>query len=113
MLAMTMQATRIPGTRMRSPTFGLTRVPASTATTVTLTEPAVATILAVVIVGERLTVTGWTGLAIIAAALVILALTPTNSGTALRVPAKLRRIAAPNTRTAELPNPTPSAQVEA
>jgi drug/metabolite transporter, DME family len=59
--------------------FGLTRVPSSTATTVTLTEPAVATVLAVLIVGERLTAVGWTGLAIFAAVLVILALAPANA----------------------------------
>ncbi|AGF73651.1 DMT family transporter [Corynebacterium halotolerans] len=59
--------------------FGLTRVSPSTATTVTLTEPAVATILAVVIVGEQLGLLGWVGLGIIAAVLLILALAPTNS----------------------------------
>ncbi|KFC51796.1 hypothetical protein GY12_00735, partial [Micrococcus luteus] len=59
--------------------YGLTRVPASTATTITLTEPAVAAILAVAVVGERLTPVGWTGLGIIAAVLFILALTPTNT----------------------------------
>lgn len=59
--------------------FGLARVSSSTATTVTLTEPAVATILAVLIVGEQLTALGWTGLGIIAAVLVILALAPTNA----------------------------------
>lgn len=59
--------------------YGLTRVPASTATTITLTEPAVAAILAVAIVGERLTALGWAGLGIIAAVLLILAVTPTNA----------------------------------
>lgn len=59
--------------------FGLARVSSSTATTVTLTEPAVATVLAVLIVGEQLTVLGWTGLGIIAAVLVILALAPANA----------------------------------
>lgn len=59
--------------------FGLTRVPSSTATTVTLSEPAVATVLAVVIVGERLNAIGWTGLAVIAAVLVILAFAPANT----------------------------------
>ena len=58
---------------------GLTRVPASTATTITLTEPAVATVLAVVIVGERLNTLDWVGLGIIAAVLFILALAPTSS----------------------------------
>ncbi|MCY1157192.1 MAG: hypothetical protein MOP51_212, partial [Citricoccus sp.] len=47
--------------------------------TVTLSEPAVATVLAVVIVGERLTPIGWTGVAVISAVLVILALAPTNA----------------------------------
>jgi len=46
---------------------------------VTLTEPAVATVLAVLIVGEQLTVLGWTGLGIIAVVLVILALAPPNA----------------------------------
>jgi DME family drug/metabolite transporter len=57
---------------------GLARVRPSTATTLTLTEPAVAAVLAVVVVGERLTGAGWTGLAVLAAALVVLALAPTN-----------------------------------
>lgn len=59
--------------------YGLTKVPASTATTVTLTEPAIATVLAVLIVGERLSPLGWMGLIVIAAVLPILALAPTNS----------------------------------
>lgn len=59
--------------------FGLTRVSASTATTITLTEPAIAAVLAVVIVGEQLMVVGWAGLALIACVLLILALAPTNA----------------------------------
>lgn len=59
--------------------YGLTKVPASTATTVTLTEPAIATVLAVLIIGEHLTGLGWIGLAVIAAVLTILAVTPTNA----------------------------------
>jgi drug/metabolite transporter, DME family len=62
--------------------FGLTRIPASTATTVTLIEPAVATVLAVLVVGERLTPLGWTGLLIIAVVLVILTAAPTLPGSA-------------------------------
>jgi DME family drug/metabolite transporter len=58
--------------------YGLARVPPSTATTVTLTEPAVAAILAVAIVGERLTALGWIGLAVIGAVLILLALAPAN-----------------------------------
>ncbi|MGF2948609.1 EamA family transporter [Microbacterium alcoholitolerans] len=56
--------------------YGLTKVTATTATTVTLLEPAVATLLAVVIVGERLDPLGWIGMAILAAVLVILAMAP-------------------------------------
>ncbi len=56
--------------------FGLARVPAATATTLTLTEPAVATVLAVLVVGERLPLLGWAGLALIGAVLVLLALDP-------------------------------------
>ena len=59
--------------------YGLTKVSASTATTITLTEPASATLLAVLIVGERLGVLGWTGLAVIAIVLVILAVAPRNA----------------------------------
>ncbi|GAB2568479.1 DMT family transporter [Leucobacter ruminantium] len=54
--------------------YGLTRVPPSTATTLTLAEPAIAAVLAVVIVGERLTLSGWCGVAAITASLVVLAL---------------------------------------
>lgn len=64
--------------------FGLSRVPASTATTVTLTEPAVAAVLAVVVVGERLGALGWTGLGVVAVVLLILALAPTNTSLPLR-----------------------------
>lgn len=56
--------------------FGLTRVSASTATTVTLTEPAIATLLAVLIVGERLTPLGWIGLAVMALVLALLTVAP-------------------------------------
>jgi DME family drug/metabolite transporter len=58
--------------------IGLARVTASTATTITITEPAVATLLAVVIVGERLPGLGWAGLAVIALVLVLLAVAPGN-----------------------------------
>lgn len=66
--------------------FGLTRVAASTATTVTLAEPAVAAILAVAIVGERLSTLGWTGMGTIGAALFILALAPPRTAPRQIVP---------------------------
>lgn len=50
--------------------YGLARIPASTATTITLFEPVVATGLAVVIVGERLPTLGWIGVVLILACLV-------------------------------------------
>lgn len=50
--------------------YGLARVPASTATTITLFEPVVATALAVLIVGERLPLSGWIGIALVIACLI-------------------------------------------
>ncbi|MET8945095.1 DMT family transporter [Streptomyces sp. NPDC004542] len=51
---------------------GLAHVPASTATTLSLLEPAVAAVLAVLVVGERLPVTGWAGIALVIACLAVL-----------------------------------------
>ncbi len=56
--------------------LGLARVPASTATTITLAEPAVAAGLAVLVVGERLGGLGWLGLALVGVTLSVLALSP-------------------------------------
>lgn len=56
--------------------YGLSQVSASIATTLTLAEPAVAAVLAVVIVGERLPVLGWLGIAGIGISLVVLTLAP-------------------------------------
>lgn len=52
--------------------YGLTRVPASTATTITLLEPAVAALLAVAVVGERLNALGWIGLVGLGCSLLVL-----------------------------------------
>lgn len=52
--------------------LGLARVRASTATTVSLVEPVVAAILAVVVVGERLTAPGWLGVALVICSLAAL-----------------------------------------
>ncbi|MFV2197850.1 EamA family transporter [Nocardiopsis sp. LOL_012] len=56
--------------------FGLARVPASTATTVTLSEPALAALLAVLVVGESLSAAGWLGLGLVALVPALLALAP-------------------------------------
>lgn len=56
--------------------IALSRVPASTATTVTLSEPAVAAALAVFLLGERVGLMGWVGMVLIAAALAVLLLRP-------------------------------------
>lgn len=45
--------------------IGLRTIRSSAATTLTLVEPLVATVLAVVVVGERLTILGWTGVGLI------------------------------------------------
>lgn len=53
--------------------IGMRTLRSSTATTITLLEPFVATLLAVVVVGERLEVVGWIGLILILAAVTVLA----------------------------------------
>ncbi|AFK60741.1 putative permease, DMT superfamily protein [Advenella kashmirensis WT001] len=54
--------------------YGLARIPASTATTITLIEPAVAAMLAVFIVGERLAVMGWIGVILVIGCLFVITL---------------------------------------
>jgi len=56
--------------------WALAHVPVTTATTLTLLEPAIATLLAVTIVGEHLPAAGWAGLALIAGCLVVLTAPP-------------------------------------
>jgi DME family drug/metabolite transporter len=58
--------------------WGLAHVPASTATTLSLLEPAVAAVLAVLVVGERLPPPGWAGIALVVGCLAVLAL-PTRT----------------------------------
>lgn len=52
---------------------GMRTMRSSTATTITLLEPFVATVLAVIVVGERLDPVGWLGLLLILAAVTVLA----------------------------------------
>lgn len=52
--------------------IGLRSVRSSAATTITLLEPVVATVLAVLVVGERLSVVGWTGFALVLIGLTLL-----------------------------------------
>lgn len=53
--------------------IGMRTLRSATATTITLLEPVVATLLAVTIVGERLDPLGWVGLVLILAAITVLA----------------------------------------
>ncbi len=59
--------------------WGLAHVPASTATTLSLLEPAVAAVLAVLVVGERLPALGWTGIGLVIMCLAVLT-APTRAG---------------------------------
>ncbi|MET9734878.1 EamA family transporter [Streptomyces sp. NPDC006458] len=59
---------------------GLRRTPASVATSLTLAEPAVAAVLGVVVLGERLPAASWCGLAVLASGLVLLALPSRGRG---------------------------------
>lgn len=52
--------------------YALARISVSTATTITLIEPVVAALLAVVIVGETLSALGWLGAVLVTSCLVIL-----------------------------------------
>jgi DME family drug/metabolite transporter len=52
--------------------IGLRTIRSSAATTITLIEPVVATVLAVVVVGERLSTVGWIGLTVILGAVCVL-----------------------------------------
>lgn len=52
--------------------WGLAHISASTATVLTLLEPVVAAVLAVVVVGERLPAAGWAGVALVVACLAVL-----------------------------------------
>jgi len=63
--------------------YALARIPASMATTITLLEPAVAAVLAVVIVGERLPPMGWTGIGLVVACLIFITV-PLRRRTVLR-----------------------------
>lgn len=52
---------------------GLRAISASTATTLSLLEPVIATLLAVLVLRERLSVTGWAGIALLLASLAVIA----------------------------------------
>ena len=54
--------------------YGLTKVHAATATTITLIEPAVASLLSVWVVGERLALQAWVGIALFGVVLILLAI---------------------------------------
>jgi Predicted permease, DMT superfamily len=54
--------------------FGLANIPASTATAITLLEPVIATILAILIVGESLSLIGWLGILLIIICLIFITL---------------------------------------
>jgi DME family drug/metabolite transporter len=58
---------------------GLAVVPASTATSLSLLEPAVAAVIAVLVLGERLPALGWIGMGTLLASLIVLTTTPSRS----------------------------------
>jgi DME family drug/metabolite transporter len=73
---------------------GLSAVPASTATSLSLLEPAVAAVIAVLVLHERLPVLGWAGMGVLLAGLVLLtadsrrpAADPAGSPSTSRAPA--------------------------
>lgn len=60
--------------------LGVRALPSSTVTVVTLLEPALTTVLAVLVVGERLAALAWVGLALILAAVLILSIASAIAG---------------------------------
>jgi DME family drug/metabolite transporter len=76
--------------------WGLARVRASTATTISLAETVVAAILAVVVVGERLPVLAWVGAGLVAGSLFVLAL-----------PARMKRYGRPDETPSDGGRPLP------
>jgi DME family drug/metabolite transporter len=54
--------------------FGLNSINASMATTITLLEPVIAALLAVIIVGEQLSLVGWVGITLIGTCILIVSL---------------------------------------
>lgn len=65
--------------------YALARIPASTATTITLLEPVIAAALAAIIVGEQLTGAGWAGVALIFTCLVCITLPARRKAQAVNV----------------------------
>jgi DME family drug/metabolite transporter len=76
---------------------GLAAVSASTATSLTLLEPAVAAVVAVLVLRERLPVPGWVGMVVLLAGVVVLTVPPGRQpiGTPGSVSPALRRTADP------------------
>lgn len=60
-------------------TRGLRQTPLANAVTLTLAEPIVASMLGVLVVGERLSMQGWLGVGLVFVALVLLTLQPTST----------------------------------
>ncbi|WP_424861871.1 DMT family transporter [Streptomyces sp. MMS24-I29] len=79
--------------------FGLARVPVSTATTLSLLEPAVAAVFAVLVVGERLPVLGWAGIVLVVACLGVLTVPSRHTR-----PRTLRRAGSGQTATVPAPS---------
>lgn len=66
--------------------YGLRVLASSSATTIALAEPVVATLLAVLVVGERPEALGWAGLVIVAVGIALLTATRPLTGRGRRVP---------------------------
>jgi DME family drug/metabolite transporter len=78
--------------------WGLARIRASTATTLSLAETVVAAVLAVVVVGERLPPLGWAGAAMIAGSLFVLTLPAPRSRAKPAVATEVKHDGGPTSR---------------
>lgn len=87
--------------------FGLARIPVSTATTLSLLEPAVAAVFAVLVVGEHLPVLGWTGIVLVIACLGVLTVPSRPLRAPRRADRRFRLLEAPRRVTAGTWSPIP------
>ncbi|MEZ7007629.1 DMT family transporter [Streptomyces sp. AD55] len=81
-----------PRIRREAPVLGLAHVPASTATTLSPLEPAVAAVLAVRIVGERLPLLAWSGIVLVVVCRAALTAPTRGRGPRRAHPARARRL---------------------
>jgi len=88
--------------------FGLKFINASKATLITLIEPLIATVLAVLIIGEKFRTVGWFGVALVSLCLVMQAFSPVSFKTSLSLNPSTSALGPKRKPSRQQPNTTPS-----